>query len=115
MAAKYIEKTHNKKDKATGEVTTVTTKYRVDAEFVPTKATEICNEFVEAYCIANNETDWLCEKYKATAVGKDGKERPYPFTSIRTDFCQKFFPAIVANKGASTPNLRAAFLAKYDK
>lgn len=113
MAAKYIEKTHTKKLE-NGEKEVVTTKYRVDPDFVPTKVTDICTEFVEAYCVANNETDWLCEKYEATAVGKDGKERPYPFTSIRTDFCKKFFPTLVAGDKKAT-NFRAAFLAKYKK
>lgn len=114
MAEKYIEKTHTKVDKKTKEKSIVTTKYRIDPEFVPANASEICTEFVEAYCIANNEVEWLCDKYKSTTVGKDGKERPYSFISIRTDFCAKFFPEL-AKATTKKVNYRAAFLAKYDK
>ena len=113
MAEKYIEKVTQKKN-ADGTKEKVVTKYRVDADFVPEKSTEICNEFIEAYCIANNETDWLCDRYEATVRGKDGFERPYPYVKIKAEFIAKFFPTL-ASAAKGTNNSRAAFLAKYRK
>lgn len=110
-----ITKTHTRKDKKTGEVITVSTEYCISADFVPAKVADICTEFIENYCVANNEVEWLCQKYESTIVDKDGKKRPYPFVNLRADFVTKFFPAIFEGKASEKVNYRAAFLAKYRK
>lgn len=106
MAEKYITKSK----KVKGEK--VETTYRIDADFVPQSANEICMEFVENYCVAHNEIEWLLEEVNITAyavIRDKGKptERTevvkcdnYPFVNLRKDFIAKFFPKII--KGSDT-------------
>lgn len=85
----------------------VVTKYRVDTDFVPEKIAEICMEFIENYCVANNEIEWLVNTINITeyeVVRNKGKEDEktetvqcdnYPFVNVRRDFVKKFFPKIL--------------------
>lgn len=103
MAEKFITKVK----KVKGEE--VSTKYRIDAAFVPEKIGEISMEFIENYCVANKETDWLLEEVNITeysVVRNKGKDDAYteivkcdnyPFVNLRRDFTLKFFPKIIKN------------------
>lgn len=108
MAAKLITKKHKNKK---GQV--VETTYRVDADFIPTTINDIVNEFMENYCVANNEMAWFLEKLNTTSyeVKRKDKEtgntvieivkcKNYPFVNLRRDFTQKFFPAILKGEQA---------------
>ena len=102
MAAEYLEITHKNKD---GKEKTI--KYRVDADFVPKKLDEICEEFIQNYCLAKGESDWLDKQYDSTEVFEvkadkrkykgveykkgDKYEAEKSFISIRKDFADKFF------------------------
>lgn len=101
MADEYIEKPHKNKD---GKI--LVTKYRVDAAFVPTTVKEICEEFIQNYCVAKHKEEWLIKQYesKETAVVKittkrrqagDKYEIPKSFVSIRSEFVKEFFPDII--------------------
>lgn len=107
MAAKYINKV-----KKVNKVAVETT-YRIDADFVPTDINEICMEFIENYCVANNELEWLVETinteaYEVTRKNKETGEtyveivpcNNYPFVNLRRDFTEKFFPQILKSKNA---------------
>lgn len=101
MAEKYITKTKKVKG------VEVSTKYRIDAAFVPEKIGEISMEFIENYCVANKEIDWLLEEVNITeytVVRNKGKadeytevinSKNYPFVNLRRDFTLKFFPDII--------------------
>lgn len=119
MAEKTIAKTHKNKK---GEEKTIL--YRVDADFVPTSVNEICEEFIQNYCEAKGQVEWLIAQYEAeeeAIAKKDGKRRkagekykqPKSFVSIRADFVSSFFPNIL--KGDKTTNNREAWLAKHKK
>ena len=106
MAAKYITKVvdvfnkneNGKKVKAgTKEVT-----YRIDADFVPTAMADICQEFIENYCKAKNEMEWLLEQVNETITDKNGKIRDKGFVAIRSEFCDKFFKDLRASEKAET-------------
>ncbi len=103
MAAEYIEIKHKNKD---GKEKTI--KYRIDADFIPKKLGDICEEFIQNYCLDKGETDWLDKQYDSTEVfevksdkGKkfdgvkyvkgDKYTAPKSFISIRKDFAEKFF------------------------
>lgn len=102
MAEQYISITHKNKS---GEVKTI--KYRVDAGFVPTRLDEICEEFIQNYCLANDKEDWLDNQYNSKekfvvkkekrtinkVVYKKGEtyETDKSFISIRRDFGKEFF------------------------
>ena len=116
----FLPKSHKTKDGKEVKVL-----YRVDAGFVPEKIGDICEEFIQNYVIAKNETDWLVaqysEKEEATAK-KDTKKRKAgekylqdkSFVSIRSAFVEKFFPDI--KKGTGKENTaRTDFLKKYGK
>lgn len=105
MSAQYIIK----QSKHKGEV--VETTYRIDADFIPSKTSDICQEFIENYCVANNETDWLVEVCSRTSYQKEQKNpetgeretvniscKSYPFVNLRADFVHKFFPQILKPK-----------------
>lgn len=79
----YITKKHKKKDG-----TEVAIKYRVDADFVPTKADEISEEFIQAYCKANGKVEWLTKKYSENVK----------FMTIRKCFAEEFFNIKAADK-----------------
>lgn len=118
--AQYITKKHKNKN---GEEVSID--YRIDAEFVPTKISEICEEFIQNYVEANNQVDWLITQYEAKeeAVSKrDTKKRKEgekylqqkSFVSIRSDFVDKFFPDIREGTGKEE-TAREKFLKKYKK
>lgn len=109
MAEQYI----TKKSKRKGEI--VETTYRVDADFVPTATTQISQEFIENYCVANNQLEWLVAECNITSyqTSKKNKEtgvletitvdcKSYPFVNLRADFVHKFFPDILKPKSAQT-------------
>lgn len=119
MAEKWITKSK----KVKGE--TVETKYRIDAGFKPTEIGEISMEFIEAYCVAHDEIDWLLEEINITeyAVIRD-KGKPsehkeivkcdnYPFVNLRKDFVEKFFSNII--KGNTNETWKEKLNAKYGK
>lgn len=106
MAAKYITKTK----KVKGAV--VETEYRIDAAFQPNEISEISMEFIENYCVANNQIDWLLDAVNTTSYQVERKDKEtgktyvetvecdnYPFVNLRKDFVKKFFPSII--KGAA--------------
>lgn len=108
MAEKYITKSK----KVKGEV--IETTYRIDADFKPTAIGEISMEFIENWCVANNEVNWLLDEINITeyAVIRD-KGKPterkeivktdnYPFVNLRKDFVMKFFPSIMKPKKEET-------------
>jgi len=116
----YVTKTH--KDKEKKEVKVV---YRIDAGFQPKAIGEICEEFIQNYVIANNETDWLVAQYseKETATAKkdtktrkkgDTYEQDKSFVSIRSAFVDKFFPDIKKGTGKDE-TARTAFMKNYGK
>lgn len=102
MAKQFIEITHKNKNK---EEKTI--KYRIDADFVPEKVGEICEEFIQNYCLAKGKEDWLDNQYdsKETFTVKADKkkykgntyykgqtyEANKSFISIRRDFAKEFF------------------------
>ena len=106
--AEYV----TKKRVVKGEV--VETVFRIDADFVPEKVSEIAQEFIENYCVAKGETDWLVDEVSITSYttikkGEDGVKKEvtidctstgYPFVNLRSDFVQKFFPQILKSKKA---------------
>ncbi len=119
MAEKWITKTK----KIKGE--TVETKYRIDADFKPVEIGEISMEFIENWCAANNQIDWLLEEVNITeyAVIRD-KGKPterkevvacdnYPFVNLRKDFVEKFFSYIL--KGDKTETWKDKLNRKYGK
>lgn len=95
-----------KRKKVKGEV--VETRYRVDADFIPQEANEICAEFIENYCVAHNEIAWLLDTVNKTSyqvVRNAGKSDEYtetvncdnyPFPMLRKDFITKFFSSLGA-------------------
>lgn len=93
MAAEYITKESKKKD---GSISG--TKYRIDADFKPKIIGEITQEFIENYCEANNQGEWLLSILDKTDKRKDGKEIPISFMSVRKEFALKFFPKIIKGK-----------------
>ena len=109
MAAKYVTKEH--KNKA-GEL--ISTKYRVDADFVPQKASDITPEFIENYCVANDEVAWLVEAVQKKITDKNGKKRDYPFVNLRADFVAKYFPDLAAAKKPAL-SFKEQILKKYGK
>ena len=107
MAAKYITKTK----KVKGEI--VETTYRVDADFVPASINEITMEFIENYCVANNELNWLVAAINTDSYVVERKDEEtgkkyletikcdnYPFVNLRRDFTEKFFSQILKSKNA---------------
>ena len=102
MANQYVTKVK----KVKGEK--VETTYRVDAGFKPVAIGEISLEFIENYCVANDETAWLLEKVNTTSYVVERKDKNsgakfletvpcknYPFVNLRRDFTEKFFPGIL--------------------
>lgn len=108
MAEKYVTKSK----KVKGE--TIETKYRIDADFVPAEISEISMEFIENYCVANNQVAWLLDEANITeyaVIRNKGKENQYkeivkcdnyPFVNLRKDFVKKFFPTIIKGKKEET-------------
>lgn len=120
------EQTITKTKKVKGE--TVSTTYRIDADFVPTKIADISNEFIENYCVAHNQLDWLCEvvntpSYTVQKKDKETGERRtvtvkcdnYPFVNLRRDFAVKFFPSIVGQAPAKAETFKERINRIYGK
>lgn len=116
MAEQYITK--RKKDK--GKV--VETQYRIDADFIPSRVADISNEFIENYCVAKGEINWLIDEVNKTSfekTNKDGTKKTveceqYPFVNLRADFVHRFFPSILVSK-ASTETFKARINRLYKK
>ena len=109
-----IIKKHTVKDEA-GNSITKEVEYRIDADFVPEKASEICNEFIENYCVANKKIDWLVAKVQETITDKNGKEKDLPFVNLRADFVKEFFPSIIIGTKKKGDTFKERILAKYKK
>lgn len=84
------------------------TTYRIDADFKPAKTQDVCQEFIENYCVANGQTDWLVSECSITSYETKRKNKDtgvmetitvtcksYPFVNLRADFVNKFFPEIL--------------------
>lgn len=99
----YITKVTTKKDEE-GNNVKVETKYRIDADFVPSSINEVCLEFMMNYCKAKKEGAWLIEKANTTITDKQGKERDYPFVNLRADFMNKFFPSALKGNTPAEKN-----------
>jgi hypothetical protein len=124
MAAEYITKSYENSKK---EI--VTKQYRVDADFVPTSVDTICDKFIENYCVANNQIDWLVETVskkttskrkikdaEGNVTGHKEVEVNYTFANIRSDFVTKFFPQILkGDKGNKPLSFAEQIKAKYAK
>lgn len=100
---KFITKNYTKK--VNGENQTIETRYRVDAEFVPTKANEICIEFIENYCISkgNESIQWFINKLeeeKEIVNADTNKTKKVKLTNfeIRKAFVEKYFPTLMAKE-----------------
>lgn len=122
MAEKYI----TKKKKVNGQE--VETTFRIDADFVPAKANQICMEFIENYCVANDKIDWLLEEVNITTYSierknpETGKKETkivkcdnYPFVNLRRDFIQAYFPAILKGESAKPMTWKEKLNQKYGK
>lgn len=130
MKNNAVVKKNKKKDGTISE-----TIYNIDADFIPSAINEICIEFIEAYCEANNKIEWLVEtvsKKKSFEVpvyakgkkDKDGNKIQigtkvrtvdYPFVSIRADFVNEFFPSILKGEPEKELTIKEKILAKYGK
>ena len=108
-----MEQFITKKKIVKGEV--VETTYRIDADFVPSAITDITQEFIENYCVAKGETEWLVEmvstaSYTTMRKNEEGKkvavtvecDGNYPFVNQRRDFVVKFFPELIKGKKKET-------------
>lgn len=106
-----------KEKKVNGEV--VKTTYRVDAGFKPTEIGDICIEFIENWCVANDKIDWLVKKVNTSAyeVKRKNKEtgeeytevvscENYPFVNLRRDFVEDFFGSILKKKAAGAETFK---------
>lgn len=120
--AEYV----TKKKKVKGEV--VETTYRIDSAFKPSEIGEICLEFIENYCVAKGEIDWLLEKVNTKSYTVERKDKNsgekftetvecdnYPFVNLRRDFTAKFFPAILKGKAAHTETFAERINRLYGK
>lgn len=101
-------------------------KYHIEPSFIPKKIDEICEEFIQNYCEANGEEDWLIDQYsqKEPVYIKDKndkkkivevKEQDKSFVSIRSAFANKFFPDIIVGAPEKKETKREAWLAKRKK
>ena len=104
MAEQKITKKYKNKN---GEVKETT--YRIDADFVPKKATDICDEFINNYCKAQGveAVKWLLGKRKEKVIATKEKtnletneietiefERKLTALEIRKAFIEKFLTII---------------------
>lgn len=105
--AEYVTKSH-KVTNGENKGKVVEIQYRVDAAFVPSEINEISQEFIENYCVANNEIEWLLTTVNTTSYKVKRKDKEtgntiietvqcdnYPFINLRRDFAVKFFPSIL--------------------
>lgn len=120
MAEKYITKTK----KVKGEEVKIN--YRIDPDFVPQSQNDICQEFIENYCAANDKIDWLLEEVNTTTYSVTRKDEKgemkttivhcdnYPFVNLRRDFIKEFFPAMIKGK-ATTETWKEKLNKKYGR
>lgn len=107
MAQEFITKTYEKKKD--GVKTEVKTTYRIDKDFVPTKNSEICYEFIANFCEAkgNEAIEWLIaiQEKMVERKDKDGNvkmknEKPVKQRltdkEIIKEFIDKYFPELKA-------------------
>ena len=130
----YIEKELTRVNPDYGKVENATKtikikeKFRVDAGFKPTGIEQICEEFIENYCEANNAIVWLLDEVNKTeyTTKKKNKEtgemeekivscKNYPFVNLRSDFVNKFFPDILKGNGEKKLTIKERLNAKYNK
>ena len=96
MAVETIIKEYTHKTKGK-----VKTEYRIDADFIPEKAEQICEEFIINYCEANNHEEWLYNEYTEIIEKKNGKVGKRTFLEVRKDFIKKFFSNLTKEKKLS--------------
>ena len=107
--------------KENGKSVQVEATYRVDVDFVPSEINEICEEFIQAYCIAQGDIEWLVEQYTTKIDCKirdkeDKKKivkiekREQPFINIRKNFAEKYFPGCIKGKPEKVLSIREKFL-----
>lgn len=94
MAEQFVEVKKNIKNKETGETEVKVTKYRVDADFKPTKASDIVAEYIMNWCEANNQIPWLLNLVNTPVTDKNGKVGKIQFVSLRAKFVEAFFPEL---------------------
>lgn len=114
--AEYITKKYTKKAKNENEKNEVIeTQYRVDADFIPQKADEICQDFIVNYCEKTGEEDWLYRMFteKIERKDKEGNIKQVERTAleVRKEFIAKFFPSLVVEKKPKTA--KELFLQRY--
>jgi hypothetical protein len=112
--------------KINGKTAQVEATYRVDLDFVPDDINDICEEFIQAYCVAQGDEAWLYEQY-TTKIDckirdKDDKKkiikvekREQPFINIRKNFAIKYFPTCIKGKPEKTLTIRAKFIMAHAK
>lgn len=81
----------------------IETTYRVDADFVPTNQTQICDEFIQNYCIAQGKEgmEWLLKLRKTKIEKEDNgvrKIRDISQLEIRKAFVEKYFNHLKAKE-----------------
>lgn len=119
MAETWIEKKAIRGTKKKGNYQEVTVKYRIDADFIPNDISEISEEFIDNYCEANNEINWLIEmvntKVPTKNLDENGNPKKVfmPFVNLRSEFAKKFFPSIIKGEGKKTETLRDRLNKKY--
>ena len=107
---KYVKDENGNRIKENGVFKTqdIETEYRIDADFQPKKATEICNEFIVNYCKSKGKeaVKWLLDlmKTKIPDTDKNGEiiDRKITNLEIRKAFVKKYFPSLSA-KEKETP------------
>lgn len=107
--------------KIDGKTAQVEATYRIDVDFVPSEINEICEEFIQAYCVAQGDTEWLVEQYtkKIDCKIRDKEDkkkivkiekREQPFINIRKNFAEKYFPGCIKGQPEKVLSIREKFL-----
>ena len=110
---KFVDEEGNEQKKVTRYKEEVT--FRVDAAYVPESIADVSYEFIENYCDANDEGDWLLEKVDTVITDKNGASRDYPFVNLRSDFVKKFFPDIIVGERSNENSIKARAHARFAK
>lgn len=112
--------------KINGKSAQVEATYRVDLDFHPENINEICEEFIQAYCKAQGEENWLYEQYTMKIDCKirdkaDKKKiikiekREQPFINVRKNFAEKFFPGCIKGEPEKVLSAREKFILEMEK
>lgn len=107
--------------KIDGKTAQVEATYRIDVDFVPSEINEICEEFIQAYCVAQGDAEWLVNQYTTKIDCKirdkeDKKKivkiekREQPFINIRKNFAEKYFPGCIKGQPEKELSIREKFL-----